>query len=127
MPRFSYSNAQLNAGIQSIISKIQTSTSQKVFVGSEQALRWIQDYPPKIIDESLGITSSWFTKNLNAGKSLSETDFVRYATAVMRNRDADQQKVKELKREAQKAKWDALAKEEQEQYPGGFDDWVVDE
>ena len=122
-PRFTYSNEQLGRLIQAVQTKVSTLTEQKIFVGGEQALQWLSDFPVDILDKALEISSRWYPRKLSAGDNLSETDYVRYTSGVIRNLFETRQKFEDVRLAKLKAEWNAMSPKQQAEYPRGFDDF----
>ncbi len=118
MHRFSYSNEQAARLIEAVQTKASTLTKGKIFIGGEQALRWLSTYPPDILDEALDIASAWYLKSQ---KPLTETDYIRYTSAIMRDNFASRQKYEDIRDERRiavlRAEWKAMSPKQQAEFP----------
>jgi hypothetical protein len=93
-PRFTYSDNQTHAAIQLIISNFSFLLDHKLSVTSEQALTWLDLFPPDIIEISMKIGAAWHRRQLvkEANKEIPTQNYqqeeivVRYMSSVMRNK-----------------------------------------
>jgi hypothetical protein len=119
-PRFTYPPGRLYALMEAIRNHVTDKIG--LCLSAHQIIFWLNNYPQKILSESLDISIGWF-KRTSPTKELTETDFIRYSTKVMSNRYQAFLQLEEARLADAKAKWDALPEDEKKQYPRGFEDW----